>query len=298
LSLMDRIVGLKRQGRSPQEIAHILGYTRDQVMAKLADPLAPDPPPSMPVGAMSFEGDYDPVKSYKKGAAVKYLGQTYVFTEDAGPAAPPYAAPLYVGGAAHAGAITVPKPAALAVGDFMLGFRSGSNGGAPLPSGWTQLFSQEYAGWVHARLFWRLATAADVAATGFAWGGSGETGIIRAYRGVDTGKIHVHSVNYNNGSGNLAPAQQNSPNGYPVKAAAFIGMRANTGFAIGFANDAPNQVAGASTTAPGASFDREVASGNIGSGGVFNSPQVGHAIAVTANLVGAPSPPLAKTTAL
>lgn len=81
--------------------------------------------------------------------------------------------------------IPVPKPTGLQVGDLMLGFIHSDGATVTAPAGWT-MHAASLA--VSNRLFWKIATSDDVAATSFTFSRSDNLGVayctIAALRGV------------------------------------------------------------------------------------------------------------------
>lgn len=83
-----------------------------------------------------------------------------------------------------AATLNIPKPSGLAVGDLMvacISLTTGGGGTVGLPSGWTTFQNPVAA----IRGQWKIADAADVAATQFTWTVTGATGTVNMSGGID-----------------------------------------------------------------------------------------------------------------
>lgn len=136
------------------------------------------------------------------------------------------------GAATNGLALAIPRPSSLAIDDVMIASAqwvlkasNGSTVGAAPPAGWTELGDNNQVGWA-VELWWKRATAADVAATNFTFTASWTN-----RQGIAAGVISAFSGAARTGSPlSWGPVRRTGFGGYPNYAGATI---ANEGF--GFA---------------------------------------------------------------
>lgn len=87
---------------------------------------------------------------------------------------------------------TVTKPTGLAVDDVMIAYTASNLNGMTAPAGWTQILSRDsnQGNLFRVRVFYKVATSSDVAASSFVFNDSDSSSpawaSVSAYRGVDT----------------------------------------------------------------------------------------------------------------